>query len=316
MLDARRLLVLTTVAKTGSLTAAAEALSYSVPSVWQQIRRLEADVGQPLVRSHSRGVTLTTAGQALAAHATDILRQMRMAESELQAMHELQTGALRLASFASAGAGLLPEAIAAFSAEHPAVELSLVECEPPQAFDALRDGEIDLALVFAFGEPRAHETLEHVALLDDPLFVALPTGHPLAAQEKVSLRSLRSQPWIKGVYTVEESDADGAEALALPRSKVAFQGGDFMTVQGLVAAGAGVAVIPRLALHALRPDVVVRPLSGRAGARRIFASTLAPPFRSAAAERFLEALSARADALREEWGREAPVSPGRSRRSR
>lgn len=313
MLDARRLLVLTTVAKTGSLTAAAEALSYSVPSVWQQIRRLETDVGQALVRSHSRGVTLTTAGRALADHADEILRQMRMAESELQAMRELQTGALRLASFASAGAGLLPEAIAAFSAEHPAVELSLVECEPPQAYDALRDGEIDLALVFAFGEPRTHEALEHAALLDDPLFVAMPAGHPLAGQKRIPLRSLRSQPWIKGAYTVEESDADGAEVLAIPRSKVAFQGGDFMTVQGLVAAGAGVAVIPRLALQALRPDVVVRPLSGRAGARRIFASTLAPPFRSAAADRFLEILRVRADELRDEWDRAGPISPVRSR---
>jgi molybdate transport repressor ModE-like protein len=316
MLDARRLLVLTTVAKTGSLTAAAEALSYSVPSVWQQIRRLETDVGQSLVRSHSRGMTLTSAGLALAAHAEHILRQMRLAESELHAMRELETGVLRLASFASAGAGLLPEAIAGFSAEYPAVELSLVECEPPQAYDALRDGEIDLGLVFAFGEPRTHEALEHSDLLEDPLFVAMPTGHPLATKERIALRSLRSQPWIKGAYTVEESDADGAEVLAIPRSKVAFHGGDFMTVQGLVAAGAGVAVIPRLALYALRPDVVVRPLAGRAGARRIFASTLAPPFRSAAAERFLEVLRTRARALSDEWEREGPLSGAHSRRSR
>ncbi len=304
MLDARRLLLLTTVAKTGSLTAAAEALSYSVPSVWQQIRRLEADVGQSLLRSHSRGVTLTTAGQALVVHAEDILRQMRLAESELQAMRQLEGGVLRLASFASAGAGLLPEAIAAFSAAHPSIALSLVECEPPAAFDRLRGGEIDIALVFTFSEPPAHDVLEHAYLLDDPLYVALPVNHPLAGREQISLRALRSQPWIRGAYSVDESEADGAEGPLVPRSKVAFQGGDFMTVQGLVAAGAGVAIIPRLALHALRPDVIVRPLTGKAAARRIFATALARTYRSAAAERFLAVLAERAEQLREQWDRE------------
>jgi len=230
---------------------------------------------------------------------------MRMAESELQAMRRLEGGALRLASFASAGAGLLPEAIAAFSSEHPAVELSLIECEPPEAFDRLREGEIDLALTFAFGEPRADDTLAHDELLDDPLLVTLPAGHPLADQPQVSLRSLRGQPWIKGAYTVEDTDRDGEQALAIPRSKVAFHGGDFMTVQGLVAAGAGVAVIPRLALLALRADVAVRPLTGRASARRIFATTLAPPFRSAAAERFVAALRDRAADLRDRWQQDA-----------
>jgi molybdate transport repressor ModE-like protein len=313
MLDGRRLLALSTVAKAGSLTAAAEALSYSVPAIWQHIHRLESEVGQALVRRHARGVTLTPAGQALAAHADEILARMRLAEAELQSMEELETGSLRLASFASAGAGLLPETIAAFADAHPAVELSLVECEPPLALEKLQEGEIDLALVFAFAELRQTDVLEHTHVLDDPLYVALPAGHPLADAPEIGFRELQREPWIKGTYTVAEPDAMGESPLPIPRSKVAFQGGDFMTVQGLVAAGAGVALIPRLALHALRPDVVVRPLKGRAAARRILATTLAPPYRGSAAERFRELLLERAATVERDWDDLKPPRRPRSR---
>lgn len=86
MLDLRRLEVLCAIARTGSLSAAAIDLTYSTPAVWYHVRRLEAEVGQPLLTPHSRGVRLTAAGEVLARHGSQMLERVRRAETELAAL--------------------------------------------------------------------------------------------------------------------------------------------------------------------------------------------------------------------------------------
>src|ERR671939_1337376 len=133
MLDVRRMRVLREVAVRGSFSAAAESLSFTQSAISQQIAALEREAGCTLVQRNARGIRLTEAGEALVRHADAILSRLSEAEAELEAIAGLSGGRLRMASFESAGATLMPLAIAAFSRRHPAVELSLSLMEPEES---------------------------------------------------------------------------------------------------------------------------------------------------------------------------------------
>src|SRR5213592_1609224 len=146
MLDVRRMRVLREVAAQGSFSAAAEALSYTQSAVSQQIAALEREAGTTRVERSARGVRLTDAGRVLVDHADVILARLAAAEAELEAIAGLRGGRLRLTAFSSAGATIMPVAIARFRERHPAVELSLQLAEPPDALAQLKSGETDIAL--------------------------------------------------------------------------------------------------------------------------------------------------------------------------
>lgn len=277
MLHPGRLRVLSEVVARGSFSAAAEALSYTQSAVSQAIARLESEIGATLVVRDRAGVRPTAAGATLVEHAESILASIDAAQADLEALLGLRAGRLRMASFPSAGATLMPEAIAAFRDRHPDVALSLAEGEPEEIAPRLRSGEIDLALLFEFpGEGQSLTTgLRVVALLDDPLQVAIPETHPLSAKPTLSLADLHAQAWVQtsaaspcARHVVRLCMAAGFE----PR--VAFESDDYETVQGLVAAGVGVALIPRLALSRVRPGLVVRELAPSSPTRTILGATL------------------------------------------
>src|SRR5277367_3712085 len=125
MLNVGRLRVLKEVAYRGSFSGAAQALSYTQSAISQQIAALEAETGMALLERHPRGVSLTAAGQTLVGHAEGILARLEAAEASLSAIAGLRGGRLRLASFSTAGATLMPLAIANFRSAYPDVELSL-----------------------------------------------------------------------------------------------------------------------------------------------------------------------------------------------
>src|SRR5580658_1971757 len=132
MLNVARLRVLREVAHRGSFSAAAEELSYTQSAVSQQIAALEAETGMTLLQRHPRGVSLTAAGQTLVGHAEGILARLESAEAALSAIAGLRGGRLRMASFPTAGATLMPLAIATFLSLYPDVELTLAEGEPEE----------------------------------------------------------------------------------------------------------------------------------------------------------------------------------------
>src|SRR4030081_3376534 len=138
MLNVARLKILKEVAYRGSFSAAAEALDYSQSAVSQQIAALEAETGLALLERHPRGVTLTAAGEARVGPAEGILARLEAAEAALSAIAGLRGGRLRMASFPTAGATLMPLAIATFRASSPEVELTLAEGEPEQIVPRLR----------------------------------------------------------------------------------------------------------------------------------------------------------------------------------
>src|SRR5829696_2990245 len=180
MLDVRRMRVLREVARRGSFSAAAEALSFTQSAVSQQIAALEREAGTTLVERSVRGIRLTDAGRALVRHTDAILGRLAEAEAELEAIAGLRGGRLRMAAFESAGATLMPLAIAQFSSLYPEVELSLSLAEPEESLPQLRSGDLDLAITFdAVPEPPARDGVQRDHLLEDPMYLVLPARHPL-----------------------------------------------------------------------------------------------------------------------------------------
>ncbi len=295
MLDVRRLRVLREVAQRGSFSAAAEALAYTQSAVSQQIAALEREAGTLLVERGARGVRLTEAGRALVTHAEAVLARLADAEAELDAIAGLRAGRLRMTSFATAGATVMPTAIARFRATHPGIELSLELAEPDDAIARLRGGETDVALTIdapfcAIDD----EGVELLHLLDDPMYVCLPAGHRLASRARLRLEDLADEAWLLGsmgtcpdtTVLLRACQTAGFEPT------IGFQSDDYLAIQGFVAAGVGVSLIPDLALVTVRDDVVIRSLGPRPPVRRIWAATSAGAYRSPAASAMLDVLSA------------------------
>jgi DNA-binding transcriptional LysR family regulator len=293
MLDVRRLRVLREVAQRGSFSAAAEALAYTQSAVSQQIAALDREAGTILVERNARGVRLTDAGRALVSHADAILARLADAETELHAISGLRAGRLRLASFATAGATVMPQAIARFRAAHPGIDLSLEPAEPEDALPKLKAGDYDIALVIDAPHCAIDTAdIELLHLLDDPMYVCLPAEHPFARKTRLRLEDLAGEAWMLGstgrcpdtAILLRACQTAGFE----PR--IAFHSDDYLAIQGFVAAGMGVSLIPDLALITVRDDVVVRSLGPRPPYRRVSAATLAGGYRSPAATAMLEVL--------------------------
>lgn len=307
MLNVGRLQTFAEVARQGSLSAAALELTYTQSAVSQQIAALEAEAGVALLDRHARGVRLTAAGQALLAHAEGVLARLEAAQAEMAAISGLRGGLLRAASFSTAGATLMPLAIATFRARHPAVEITLTEGEPEQIAPRLAAGELDLALLFEFddGSPR-QESLRRVELLHDPMYLALPAGHWLADHPKPRLEDLHGEAWI-------QTSRESACARFVVRTclaagftpNVSFESDDYQTVQGLVAAGVGVALIPELALSSLRQDIAIRALHPQPPGRKVVAASPKNPVATPAAKAMFSI-------LREIAGRYTPIGPAAS----
>jgi len=294
MLNLGRLEMLCEVITRGSFSAAAEALSYTQSAVSQAIARLEVETGATLVVRDRRGVRPTAAGITLVDHAEAIFAQVEAAEADLAAVLGVRAGRLRVASFPSAGATLMPLAVATFRARHPDVALTLAEGDPEEIAPRLRAGEFDLALLFEFPGAREPAGITHrsVTLLEDPMYVALRDDHPLASKFGLSLADLRDEQWVQtsapspcARHVVRSCLAAGFEPI------VTFESDDYETIQGLVAAGVGVALIPRLALTRVHRGIIVRALAPRSPARKVIAATTSLPGVTPAAQAMVDVLS-------------------------
>ena len=294
MLDVRRMKVLREVAVRGSFSAAAEALSFTQSAVSQQVAALEREAGTILVERSARGVRLTEAGEAVVRHADAILARLAEAEAELEAIAGLRGGRLRMASFESGAASIMPLAIARFRERHPAVELSMTIQEADEALAELRAGELDLALTEgALDLASSPDGIELVHLLDDPMYLALPKHHPLAHKPRLKLSDLAEDAWIQG----QAGSQCACNRLALRacqsagfEPRVAFESSDWTAVQGLVAAGVGVALIAELGTSTVRDDIVIRDLGRQIGDRRVYAAVPTGGYRSPATAEMVSVL--------------------------
>jgi DNA-binding transcriptional LysR family regulator len=277
MLDARRLEVLKTVVDAGSITAAAASLGYTPSAVSQCISALEREAKTSLFEKAGRGIRPTQAGMVLAEHAGAVTAQLQEAEQALEALRAGEAGRLRIAAFATAGASLVPRALAAFREGHPGVELDLSIAETEEALAQLRSGHRDLAVI-AEHSPIADEArhgLAYTHLLDDRYRLVLPRSHRAASLHTVPLQSMADEPWIATASarcnTLQTVTTACARAGFNPH--FAIEADEFATTVGFVAAGLGVALVPMLALSSLPADVVSQPLRGDGPSRKVYVVT-------------------------------------------
>jgi DNA-binding transcriptional LysR family regulator len=323
MFELRHLQVFREVARLGSLSAAAESLAYTQPAVSQQMAALERRARMPLLERTTRGVRLTDAGEALLRHAEAILAEQTLAERELEAIAGLRGGRVRMASFPSAGAALLPAAVALFRARYPDVALSVVEAEPEEAVPLLRSGELEVAIVGAPEQPEGfgdlYDGIDLHHLFDEPRYVLLPLEHRLARRKRLRLQDLAGEARIELARSATRQGriylAPGPES-GPGEPSIAFRSDDINIVQGMVAAGSGIAVVPELTLTNLRADITIRNLGTSAPMRTIASATLARVHRSPATIAMLDLLieiAARHLATRDETMRPRRRARGRER---
>ena len=283
MLNVHRLTVLHAVVTEGSITAAAAELNYTPSAVSQHVAALERETGTQLLERIGRRVRPTPAGALLAGYAGEIMSRVADAEAALGALTDGRTGRIRLASFGSAGTGLVPPAVARFRGRHPDVDLQLTLAEQPEALLALRDDQADLAVVILDLEesgapPQAVPSgkgLDWHPLLLDPYFAAVPSAHPLAELPDVPLARLGEERLVSGdrnrTCPCSQMFLQACAAAGF-RPRFVIEVDDYPTVQSLVAAGLGAAAIPLLGLSpAVHEGVTIRPLVRPSLTRRIFA---------------------------------------------
>ena len=289
MLDVRRLRVLCEVARAGSLAGAAEALNYSPSAVSQQIATLEREVGMALVERRSRGIIVTEAGRTLVEHAEAVFARLEAAEEALAEIASGHGGLLRMAAFPTVAGTVLPKAAAAFRAEHPGVRLKVTEASPARSARLLRDGLLDLALTLDLAATERGVEVFH--LFDDPVQLAVPADHPLAAVGETRLADLAGETWVD----VPSSNSDAAllvracaEAGFIPN--VAYESDDYEVIRELVATGVGIALLPDLARRPPDDRVVLVSLGAGAPRRAIQAAARPEPIRTPPASAMLEIL--------------------------
>jgi DNA-binding transcriptional LysR family regulator len=294
MLDVTRLRVLAAVARHGSVTAAARALNYAQPSVSHHLARLEAETGARLIQRSGRGIRLTDAGRLLAGRAEEILGRLDAAEQELATHMGQRAERIRLAGFPTALATLVPAAAARLRSTHPGVELLLAESEPLAALRMLRGGHVDVAVVFRYAQDGAvigppldeAEGTRATLLLREPVHLVAGQPPPPGAG---GLAAYAGHRWIAGCERCRAHLLWQCEVAGFT-PQIAFTTDDVMVAQALAAAGLGIALLPDLALRAVRHrGIHTEELPGTR--REILALTYGEPPDPSAVQHLLDALA-------------------------
>ncbi|MDQ3865994.1 MAG: LysR family transcriptional regulator [Actinomycetota bacterium] len=293
--EMRHFAALEAVAGERSFARAAARLGYTQSAVSQQIATLERIAGARLVERPGgpKAVSLTEAGDLLLRHAQGIVARLAAARADLAALAEGAAGSLRVGTYQSVGARILPKLMRDFTAAWPRVELRLRESAAySELLELVERGDLDLAFTSL---PVGEGPFAALELLRDPLVLLVQTGSPLAERRELSLRELAALPLIG-----YRSDSEEAEARLRARGvepKIVFRSDDNGTIHGLVGVGVGAAVIPSLAVVEDDPDTVSLALGGRIAPRLIGIAWHRDRYRSAAARAFIETARAVCDEL-------------------
>jgi DNA-binding transcriptional LysR family regulator len=273
MFDLTRLRVLHAVARHGTLAAAAQALHLTPSAVSQQMAKLEREAGCALAERQGRRLRLTDEGRALATHAHRILAAVEEASADLDERRGRVLGTVTIGAFPTAARGLLPAVLRTCAKNHPDLQLHLREVEPYTAMGLLTAGDLDLVVSQDWENlPAATPNrLTSTDLGHDIADIALPADHPLSGRDSIAMPELAAEPWITSTrgtvchdWLTNTFRRDGHEPL------IAHQAAEFPTQLALVAAGLGVAVLPRLAADSVPAGVRLVPVEP-ALSRRVFA---------------------------------------------
>ncbi|GGK00078.1 LysR family transcriptional regulator [Pilimelia anulata] len=275
MIDARRLHILRAVADHRTVTAAAAALYLTPSAVSQQLTALEQETGHRLVERSARGVRLTPAGEILLGHTHAVLAQLERAGAELAAYGAGAAGTVRVASFATGIGLVVAPALAELAGASPDIHVRVQDVEGNASLPMVLERQVDVAVAVEYRGAAADDPrLTQVPLYAEPFDAILPIGHRLAGVERVPLADLAKDSWIG-----QHPGNPCHDVVLLACEYAGFQpraehfSDDFRAVVALASAGAGVALVPRSALHGVDlTGVVVRPVDGIAPTRRVFAA--------------------------------------------
>jgi DNA-binding transcriptional LysR family regulator len=270
VIDPRRLRVLRALADHGTVTAAGQALHLTPSAVSQQLAALEAETGQELLRRRGRRVSLTAAGELLAGHANAVAAELERAQASLAAFAAGTAGRVEIASFASAISQVVAPAVAALRRSAPQLTVVVRDVEGHASLPLLLDGEIDLAITEEYRSAPRQEDLRvtRFPLYAEPFDVVVPADHRLAEQTTIDVRDLGDDDW---VAPLPGNPCREVVLSTVPNARIVHTSDDFRAVVALVAAGAGVALVPRNALSDV-PGAIVVPVRGTPPLRRVFAA--------------------------------------------
>ncbi|MBN9746511.1 LysR family transcriptional regulator [Amycolatopsis sp. A1MSW2902] len=271
-MDLGRLRTLREFADRGSVTAAARALHCTPSAISQQLRALQAEVGIALTEPAGRGLRLTDAGRALVARADDVLAALDRAEAELATYRSAPRGRVRIAIFQSAGLMLLPGLLRRIDQyENLDVDVRDVDMVPPQVPGLVADYDVVVAHRDEHAPEFDTERLDVVPLLREPLDVALPADHRLARRRRVELADLADERWISVDHGFPVDDVLRSLTVRTGvRPQIVQRINDFRITERLVAAGHGIALMPRYTMDTRRGSGLVgRPLAGIRAARLV-----------------------------------------------
>lgn len=269
-MNERQLRILRELGELGSLTATAEALLMTPSAVSQQLRLLQRSLPVPLTERDGRRLVLTDAGRALAAAAADVETALARARHSVDAFVDRPGGEVSVAAFHSAGAAFFPLLLGELAGRPGSPRVHVADEDVAQdRFPPLTRG-YDLVLAHRLDHtPMWPAAVSVTPLLHEPLDVALPAGHPLAARRRLTPRDVAEQPWI----TVHDgfplmATIEAVAAAAGRPADIVHRVNDFTVCAGVVAAGGGLALMPRWTVRP-HPGVVLRPLSGVHARRHI-----------------------------------------------
>ncbi|MFB4352386.1 LysR family transcriptional regulator [Microbacterium sp. LS_15] len=274
MLDVNRLRMLVELSRLGTLSAVADALSYSKASVSQQLAALEREVGVPLLRRVGRGVQLTPQGTVLVGEAVGILDRLEQAEVAVAESLTEVTGTVHLAVFQSTAHSLLPGALAALRAQHPSLRVEVTESDPETGLVGVSSRDFDLILAEQYpGRTRPlHADLDRVVLAHDTIALARRPGSPAEADAVAALWSTRDEPWVlEPAGTASRAWAEQLCRTAGFEPDVRFEVADLTAHVRLIRAGLAVGLLPELVWAGETPTVDLSPLPDEPR-REIFSS--------------------------------------------
>lgn len=279
MIDVRKLEILRELDRCGTIAATAAAVHLTPSAVSQQLAALSKEAGTPMLEPDGRRVRLTEAAQLLLQHAHQIFTHLEHAESDLAAFRRGDAGTVRVGTFSSAVKALAVPLVSDLSTR-TRIRVELREVQPEDALDALLGRRVDICMNLATTEllPGSDDKRVHSEhLLDDVMDVALPFDHPLADRAEIELADLADEDWIMANPGVPcwQLSRDACERAGFsPRAR--HYADEFVGVVGLVAAGHGVSLLPRLAQpEAVHEPIVLRPVAGVSPVRRISVQTRA-----------------------------------------
>lgn len=236
-----------TVYREGTLTRAAERLYLAQPSLSEQIRKLEQELGAPLFERLPRRLVLTAAGEAFLAHAERALQEVEDGRSAVRDVLDLRRGRAAIGVLPSVGATVLPGAAAEFRRHYPDVRFILREESASATIaEAVRAGELDLAVIRL---PKPEPELASKLFLREPLMLVTAPEHRLAGRPGVSVAELEDEPFValKPGYGLREVLVQTCRTAGF-EPRIVADGGQIELVRGLALAGMGVTILPALAV--------------------------------------------------------------------